>query len=126
MSNHRLVRVETLISQTISSMLVRGDIKDPRVSSLVSVNSVTVAKDLSFAKVGIAGFLDEKDLFKAVAGLNSAAGFIQAQVAKSLQTRLTPKLSFQADLSVKKAFEMTKKIEDLINEQSQPGDAPSQ
>ena len=126
MANHRQERVEAVITQTISSMLVMGAIKDPRVDSSVSVSGVILAKDLSWAKISIAGFIDEAKLHKAVAGLNSAAGFIQSQLAKNLQTRLTPKLSFQADFNVKAAFEMTKKIEELINDKPESGDATPQ
>ena len=122
MATHRLERVETLITQTISSMLIRGDIKDPRVDSSISVSGVTLAKDLSWAKVNIAGFLDEAKLHKAVIGLNSAAGYIQSQLAKTLKTRLTPKLSFQADFNVKAAYEMTRKIEELLHDKPASGD----
>lgn len=124
MSTHRLERVESLITQTISGMLVRGDIKDPRVGSLVSITEVEVAKDLSFAKVGISGFMEDADLDKAAAGLNSAAGFIQVQLGKAMKTRLTPKLHFFADRRLKEAHAMTKKLEDLLNDQKPAGDAP--
>jgi ribosome-binding factor A len=125
MSGHRLERVESLIAQTISGLLIRGDIKDPRVGSLVSVTEVEVAKDLSYAKVGISGFMEDTDLDKAAAGLNSAAGYIQAQLGKAMKTRLTPKLQFFADRRLKEAHAMTKKLEDLLNDQKPSGDAPS-
>lgn len=126
MSGHRQERIEALIGQTISTMLIRGDIKDPRVDSSLAVNSVSVAKDLSWAKIGLAGFLEEKRLEKGVAGMNSAAGYIQSQLAKVLQTRLTPRLNFFADTSVRDAFAMTKKIEELLNDKPSAGDDPSQ
>lgn len=126
MATHRQERVETLITQLISSMLIRGDIKDPRVDSSISISAVVLAKDLSWAKISVAGFLDEAKLHKAVAGLNSAAGYIQAQLGKTLKTRLTPKLNFQADFNVKAAFEMTKKIEELLNDKPNQGDDTSQ
>lgn len=125
MSNHRLERVESLITQTISSMLIRGDIKDPRVSSLVSITEVELAKDLSYAKIGISGFMQDGDLDKAAAGLNSAAGFIQVQLGKAMKTRLTPKLHFHPDRRLKEAHAMTKKLEDLLNAQKPAGDASS-
>jgi ribosome-binding factor A len=123
MSNHRLERVASLITQTISTMLARGDIKDPRVGTLVSITDIEVAKDLSYAKVGISGFMEDTDLDKAAAGLNSAAGFIQVQLGKAMQTRLTPKLHFYADRRLKEAHAMTKKLEDLISGQKPAGDA---
>ena len=125
MSTHRLERVESLIIQTISTMLARGDIKDPRVGTLISITEIEVARDLSFAKVGISGFMADADLDKAAAGLNSAAGYIQVQLGKAMKTRLTPRLQFFADRRLKDAHAMTKKLEDLLNGTTAPGDAPS-
>ena len=125
MSNHRLERVESLITQTISSLLARGDIKDPRVGSLISITEIELAKDLSFAQVGISGFMEDADLDKAAAGLNSAAGFIQVQLGKAMKTRLTPKLHFFADRRLKEAHAMTKKLEVLLHGKNPSGVAYS-
>ncbi len=113
MAMHRQTRVEHLLSQLLGSMIVSGEIKDPRVSTLVSIGDISVAKDLSHAKIGVSGYMDDKELELAVEGLNSAAGFIQSRLAKSLQTRLTPRLHFEVNRNIKAAFEMSKTLDSL-------------
>lgn len=113
MSGHRQERIEQLIAQIVGSMIVMGEIKDHRVSTLVSIGEVSVAKDLYSATVSISGYLDDKELGLAADGLNSAAGFIQSRLAKHLKTRLTPRLRFIVNRNMKAAFELIKKIDEL-------------
>ena len=51
MGEFRLVRLGEQIRGEISKMLLSGQIKDPRVSSFLSINRVDVSADLSYAKV---------------------------------------------------------------------------
>jgi len=123
MSSHRRPRVEKIITQVISSLIIRGEIKDPRVNTLLSVSEVTVSKDLGYGDVKVSGYMDATSLEKGVEGLNSAAGFIQSALAKEMRTRNTPKLRFAVNLGVKAGFEMARKLEELVgHEQSPTGD----
>jgi len=118
MSSRRTPRVEKVLNQVISSLIIRGDIKDHRVSSLLSITSVSVSKDLSYADIQVSGYMDDQSLAKGVEGLNSAAGYIQSQLARELKTRNTPKLRFRIDLGVREGFAMTKRIEELLENES--------
>jgi len=51
--------------------------------------------------------------------LQSAAGFIQAQLNLAMHIRQTPKLRFHEDHSLKEGFDIVKKIEDLNAESGQ-------
>ena len=82
MSEFRLQRVENMVREVISEMIMKGIIKDPRISSLVSISKVDISKDLSFARVYISGFENDKKTKLSVDGLNSAAGFIQKNLGK--------------------------------------------
>lgn len=124
--SHRQERIEQLIAQLVGSMIVMGEIKDHRVSTLVSIGEVSVAKDLSLARVNIAGYLDDRELELAAEGLNSAAGFIQSRLAKHLKTRLTPRLHFVVNRNMKAAFELVKKIDGLVAETKPLGDDPAE
>jgi ribosome-binding factor A len=75
-----------------------------------------VSRDFAWAEVYVSTFKAEENLVKGVAGLQSAAGFIQAQLASLMHIRQTPKLRFHEDLSIKEGFELLKKIEDLNHE----------
>ncbi len=113
MSEFRIQRIENMVRDIISEMIIKGVIKDPRISSLVSISMVEVSKDLSYAKVHISGFENEKKIKSSVDGLNSAAGFIQKNLGKRMHTRTTPKLNFVFDSSIRDGFEMTKKLESM-------------
>ena len=56
----------------------------------------------------------ESERKRALQGLNSAAGFIQARVAARLQTRFTPVLSFMLDDGVKKSVELGRLIDEAV------------
>lgn len=113
MSEYRLQRVENMIREMISEMIMKGVIKDPRISSLVSISKVDISKDLSYARIYMSGFENEKKTILSVDGLNSAAGFIQSNLGKKMHTRTTPKLKFVFDTSIRDGFEMSKKLDAL-------------
>jgi len=116
MEDFRVERVGLLIQEKIGLLIVEGRIKDPRVNPFLSVTRAEVSRDFSFADVYISTFKSEANLSKGVLGLQSAAGFIQSQLAKEIKLRQTPRLRFHEDKSVREGFEMVKKIEGLVNE----------
>ena len=113
MSEYRLIRLGRQVQEEIASMIASGKIKDYRVDSFLSVMRVDVARDLSYADVYVSNFESEEKLEKAVAGLSSAAGFIQAILASKMHIRQTPKLRFHPDTSVKDGFDLVKRIEEI-------------
>ena len=100
-------------------MLLSGQIKDPRVSSFLSINRVDVSADLSYAKVYVSSFMQDKSVEKGVKGLQSAAGYIQSTIGKKLTIRQFPKLTFIADSSIKDGFEMVKKLNEIEKEDAE-------
>ena len=74
-------------------------VKDPRVSeAFVSVTGVEVTPDLKYAKIYYSALRGDK---KAVQkGLESSAGYIRTQLARTLNLRITPELSFHEDTSI--------------------------
>ncbi len=113
MGSFRLVRLGEQIRDEISRMILTHQIKDPRVSSFLTVNRVDVSGDLSYAKVYVSSFMDEKQTEKGVKGLQNAAGFIQSKIAGRLTLRQFPKLTFIADTSIRDGFEMVRKLNEL-------------
>ena len=119
MGEFRLARLGEQIRDEIAKLISLQKIKDPRVSSFLTINRVEVAADLAFAKVYVSSFLPEGQIVKGVAGLNSAAGFIQTSIAKKLTIRKFPKLTFIADNSIKEGFEMVHKLNQLEAEENE-------
>lgn len=115
MTEYRIRRIESVIQKIIGSLILSGKIKDRRVSKMISVSRVKCAPDLCSAKIYISGFDSDAVTKKSVEGLNSAAPFIQGILGKNLQTRLTPKLTFCFDSSIREGFEINKKIEDIFS-----------
>lgn len=119
MGEFRLAKLGEQIRGEIVLLISTQKIKDPRVSTFLTINRVEVAADLAYAKVYVSSFLPEGQILKGVAGLNSAAGFIQSSIAKKLTIRKFPKLSFIADSSVKEGFEMVNKLNRLEAEENE-------
>ncbi|MCQ2981471.1 MAG: 30S ribosome-binding factor RbfA [Treponemataceae bacterium] len=114
MSEFRLVRLGEQIRDEVSTMIMRGQIKDPRVSTFLSINRVEVTRDLAFAKVYVSSFMSDKQTKLGVKGLESAAGFIQSTLSRKLRLRQFPKLQFIADSSIKEGFNMVHKIDAIV------------
>lgn len=113
MGEYRLIRLGEQLRNEISQLILRQKVKDPRVSTFLTINRVEISRDLGFATVYVSSFLPEGQLEKGVAGLQSAAGYIQSSIAKKLTIRQFPKLTFVADTSIKDGFEMVEKLKKL-------------
>ena len=66
----------------------------------------------------MSSYKSTQGLEKGVQGLQNAAGFIQAQLAKEMRLRLTPKLRFIADAGIREGFELIRKIEELTEHET--------
>ena len=98
-SYNRTKRIAEEIKKVISSMLISG-IKDPRITSMVSVTDVEVTNDLSY--VSILGGDEESTLL----GLKSAVNYIRREVSRSVKLRHTPQIIFKVDDSIKNGMYM--------------------
>ena len=119
MGQYRIQRLNDQLRDEISQLILRQEVKDPRVSTFLSINRVEVTNDLSYAKVYVSSFLPENQVKKGVDGLQAAAGFIQREIAKKLRIRQFPKLLFQVDTGMKAGFDMVQKLNELEREEKQ-------
>lgn len=115
MAEFRLLRAEKIVQEEIGNLILQDKIKDPRINKLIYISHVKISPDMGYAKVAVSGYCKEKEILKTIEGLNHAAGFIQGTIGKKLKTRLTPKLNFYYDNSIKKGFEINKLIEDNLS-----------
>jgi ribosome-binding factor A len=125
MGEFRTERLGNLIQEKIGSLIVEGRIKESRVNPFLSISRVSVSRDLSWAEVYVSTFKPEGNLSRGVQGLQSAAGFIQSQLAAVMRIRKTPRLRFHEDLSIREGFELVKKIDELVvnSNNAEHGDA---
>lgn len=111
MTDVRLHKLESLIQREIAGLLMVGAVKDPRVGTHLSISRVKLSKDGSLARVKVSSWEDSQTLERGVEALNHASGFLIHLLAKKLDLRLLPKLLFEGDQSLEKAFELNKKID---------------
>ena len=100
--------------QRVLAEIIRGEIKDPRISPWTSVVAVEVAPDLKSCKAWISVLGDEEAKKSTLAGLKSAEGFIKRQIAKTINLRNTPEITFVMDQSIEYGVNMSRKIDEVI------------
>ena len=100
--------------QRVLAEIIRGEIKDPRIAPMTSVVAVEVAPDLKTCKAWISVLGDEKAQEDTLAGLRSAEGFIRGRLAKTINLRNTPQITFIMDQSIAYGVNMSKRIEEVV------------
>lgn len=97
MSKNRIGRINEEIQRELSALF--PNVKDPRVSGMISITAVETTPDLRYAKIFISPLdkNNEKDLLK---GLKSASGWLRRELGNNLNLRYTPELSFVLDDSI--------------------------
>ena len=99
--------------QRVLAKIIRGEIKDPRIAPMTSVVAVEVAPDLKTCKAWISVLGDEKAQADTLAGLKSAEGYIRNQLARTINLRNTPQITFIMDQSIAYGVNMSKLIDEV-------------
>ena len=97
MAKYRRGRINEEIQKEMSSILRK--VKDPRISdAFISITAADCTPDLKYAKIYYSALSgDPKEIAK---GLKAANGFIRRELARSLNLRMTPELTFLQDTSI--------------------------
>lgn len=104
--------------QRVLAEVIRGEIKDPRICPLTSVVAVEVAPDLKTCKAWISVLGDEEVRENTYKGLKSAEGYIRNRLAKTINLRNTPEITFIMDQSIEYGVNMSRKIDEVMEEQN--------
>ena len=99
MASNRIGRINEEIQRELASLI--PNVKDPRVTGMISVTAVDTTPDLRYAKVYIS-VLDKSDSTQVLKGLKSASGWLRRELGHALQLRYTPELTFVQDDSIDK------------------------
>ncbi len=96
------------------SRIISQEIKDPRIHPVTSVVACEVAPDLKTCKayISVLGTAEEAENTKK--GLVNASGYIRRELARSVNLRNTPEITFIMDQSIEYGVNMSKKINDLV------------
>lgn len=109
--------------QKVLAEIIRGDIKDPRISPWTSVVAVEVAPDLKSCKAWISVLGGEEVRQSTLEGLKSAEGYIRRQLAREINLRNTPDITFVMDQSIEYGVNMSRRIDEVIAGQEAADDA---
>ena len=106
-------RINEAVREELSSII--RNLKDPRIAPMTSVTSAIVATDLKTCKVRVSVLGTEEEKAETMKGLENSRGFILHELARILNLRNTPELSFTLDESIAYGVRMSKLIDDVIS-----------
>lgn len=93
-------RVGELIQRELAELLRR--VKDPGISTMVTIGDVDVSRDLSYADVYYT-ILGDDDRTATADGFRRAAGYLRAELAGRVRMKKMPRLRFHYDESESRA-----------------------
>lgn len=120
MASRRIARLNDQIRADLADLIAR-EMRDPRLSGLISVTGVDVAPDLSTAKVYISVLGTEQERKSALAAIRSASGFLRTQLAARLTIRRAPELHFMADTSIERGERIMELLREVESEHPSEG-----
>lgn len=125
---YRPGRLGEEIRRIVSDLLLR-EIKDPRLSGIVSISAVDVTEDGSYATIYITKLgskaseeASEEEKNEVLAAFRSAKGLIRREVGKQIKLRHVPDLLFKIDNSLEYGRHISKLIDELGMEKTEEKD----
>jgi ribosome-binding factor A len=109
----RTRRIAEQIQRELAEV-IRLELKDPRVASLVTITDVEVSPDQSHAKVFFTLLGDSSKIAETTEGLKRAAGFLRTQLAHRVKLRTVPQLEFRYDASVERGVKLSRLIDEAV------------
>ncbi len=116
MAFNRTERISEEIKRELSSII--RTIKDPRLSSMTSVVSADVTKDLKYVKVYVSVLGSKEEKGNSIEALKSATGYIKREIGSRLNLRCVPHPTFVLDTSVEYGIH----INELLNKINKDGE----
>ena len=109
----RSQRVSDLIREEIADIIM-DKVKDPRLG-FVTVTGAKITEDLKIATIYLS-ILKEEEKETTLEMLNSAKGFIRAELAKRLRMKFIPSLTFRIDESLEYGVRIEKLLREIKKE----------
>ncbi len=95
------------------SIILREELKDPRIHPMTTVTDVSVTTDLKYAKIYVSVLGNEHDKEMTMLGLKKSAPYARHLLATRLNLRNTPELDYELDESMEYGAAMSKKIDEV-------------
>lgn len=110
--SRRLERLNEQIRSDLSDLILR-EVRDPRLSGLISITRVDTSPDLYNSRISVSIMDTPENQQTALRALNSAAAFFHRELKTRLQTRRVPFLSFQLDTSIAEGAEVLALLDEV-------------
>ena len=110
MANYRGGRINEEVKREVSN-IIQNEIKDPRLTAMVSVTDVKVTRDVRYAKVFVSIFgKNDEEKNNTFVALKNASGYIRKEIGQRINLRYNPQIIFELDDSINYGMH----IEELI------------
>ena len=109
MAGFRIDRLTSDIRLAMSAIL--REVKDPRVSKMLSIIKVDVSNDLSYATFYVSAIEGEEATKDSIKALKGALGYIRRELGARVKMRKVPEVRFVADDSLAKSAKISAIIE---------------
>ncbi len=103
----------------IISEIIKRDVKDPRISEMLSITDINITEDLKSAKVYVSVYGESEPTIEA---LNRAKGFIRKELSRKMKIRTVPELFFEKDFSIEKGIYISSLINQVISQEAGKSD----
>ena len=111
--SERILRVNSEIQKAISA-IIANELKNPAIKGLITVTKVDTTTDLDQSKIYLSIF-EEETREEVLNAIKHSAGFIRRELARMVDLRKVPFLTFFLDDS----YDYGQKIEETINKINQ-------
>jgi len=101
----RIKKVGSLLKEVLSEV-VQTEVKDPRMSTFITITEVDISNDLQHAKVYVSILGEDAQKKEILEGLESAKGYIAIAASKMVTLRYFPMLTFKIDETADKIKEL--------------------
>ena len=110
--NSRLVRIRKAIMKEVSD-IIQKDIKDPRVSGVISITEVDLSVDYRYARIYISIYGSEEQKEKTMDAIIGSTPSIRYEVGKRIRLRHVPELEFIKDDSLERGSRISNLIDKI-------------
>ncbi len=108
----RVDRINGLLREELSHLIAR-QVKDPRISGVVSVTQVKTSADLRSARVYVSVMGDAATKRDTLQGIQSASSYLRRELRDRLALRYVPFMKFELDESMEDADHLLRIMDQL-------------
>lgn len=111
-NENRLGRIDEELKKEVSN-IISYELKNPKITGLISVTKTKITPDLKYAKVYVS-ILNSKNTKETFANLKKSAGYIRTEIAKRINLRITPEIIFVLDDSMEYGAKIDQILKDIM------------